>query len=180
MKKTLLKKASLALVLAGFASSVNALGIYGQLDLGYGSSSLENVGSKNMMVYRPTIGFNFGSNYIGLDWTNWGKKSRHSATSSATTKLDTIGFKYTYMLLDSLPIRPYVGARLNFTHLKMDTHTTGSTYNSKSGYRLGAGLFTGVEFSILPLLSIGVSGEWNKLYSDTNNYFFSGYVRINF
>lgn len=178
MKKTLLKKASIALIMAGFASSANA-GIYGQLDLGYGSSNLENVGSKNTVVYRPTLGISFGSNLIGVDWTDWGKKSTHSSTLSAKTKLETIGLKYTYMLLNTSPIKPYVGARLNFTHRKIDTATS-TTYNTKSGYRLGGGLFTGVEFKVLPLVSFGVGGEWNKLYSDTSNYFFSGYAKISF
>lgn len=174
MKKAQLKKIAVTLMMAGLVSSANA-GIYGQLDLGYGSSDLENVGKKNTAIYRPTIGVSFGSNFVGLDWTSWGKKSN----AYAKTKLETIGVKYTYMLLDFSPIKPYLGARLNFTHRKMDFHTA-DTYQYKSGYRMGAGLFTGVEFKVLPFVSFGVGGEWNKLYSDTNNYFFSGYAKIHF
>ncbi len=165
MKENILKTIGLATLLSTSINSANAL-IYGQLDLGYGSSQIEHFPKKNAFVARPTIGLSNANSYIGVDYSNWGSKN----FLGAEAKLHTYGLKYTYRF--ELPvIKPYVGARLNITSVKYNKRHTSDNH-------WGYGLLGGVEFKLLPLVSLGVGVEWNRLTSQTNNMFYSTFLKI--
>ncbi len=167
MKNNLLKTLGLATVLASSISTANAL-VYGQLDLGYGSSQIEHMPKKESFVARPTIGLSFGNSYIGVDYTHWGTKK----FLGLEAKTQTYGLKYTYRF-DLPVIKPYVGGRLNTTNVKYN-----STYTSDNHF--GYGVLGGVEFKLLPLVSLGAGVEWNKLTSQTNNVYYSTFIKVDF
>lgn len=183
MKKNLATKIILTAILGSASVSANAL-IFAQVDAGYGrfytNNDYEIVFDKkinNKFVPRITLGVNLDdSNRIGVDYTYWGGMSG-SKINPGNHKITphTVGLRYTYTLNTPI-VKPYVGVRFNYTHMKYNNVNI-----SNKGYA-GYGAMAGVEFKLLPLITFGLGLEYDKLttHFSGKTLFTSAFIRTEF
>ncbi|VEJ09965.1 opacity family porin [Actinobacillus delphinicola] len=178
---------------SGFPTDIPVMP-YAQIDLGAttlmqnGDDDLD-VSNKTVFSQRVTVGFDFQGDRLGLDFTNFGHYKWHDSLYDANAELKAdiygIGLSYSHAFMLNSTIRPYIGARIGYTHFKSKLTVS---YMSKEIARVdnsdnhaSIGAFAGVEFDATRNITFGIGTEYNQLWgNDTTDIAGKAFMRVYF
>ncbi len=177
---------------SGFPTDIPVMP-YAQIDLGatsfnfsdHFSDSDYNVSLPNKVAFgqRLTFGVDFQGDRIGLDFTNFGNVKYHNVSVSPTlivednegneydfdqidsvkVKAMGVGLSYIHAMILNSSVRPYIGARLGYTHLtekvRVGQFTDKAHKNSAS-----IGALAGVEVDVARNVTLGIGAEYDSLW----------------
>ena len=135
---------------------------------------------------RLTFGLDFQGDRIGFDFSNFGRvkykikledpQGNVLADHFGDIKVSSygLGLSYTHAMMLNSSVRPYIGARLGFTHVKT-TFTPGSNIPWSSGEYTNnhatIGALAGVEVDATRNLTFGLGAEYDQLWGNKLNAF---------
>ncbi|AWX13404.1 hypothetical protein CEP48_03840 [Mergibacter septicus] len=179
MKKLLIASLLTLSAIPAFASKGN---IYVQGDLGYSEVSTDreeingekiNLSNKSF-TQRLSVGYNFGNGFrVAGDFTNFanikGEVNILGINVDYTAKIKSFGISAFYDFANSTRFTPYLGTRLSYNHGSMNVSTNVIEVDvSKSS--TGFGVLGGIQTKLTNNLSINTGLEYNRLFSDVNQF----------
>ena len=194
-----MKKTLFALILSSLAFSATAAP-YVQADLGYSNIEIDTGEGYNWddssFAQRISVGYGFERFRVAADYTNFGKMklSERAGNTYAdlSVKFKSIGLSAFYDFKSDGAIAfgpanefiPYMGLRLshNKVDIDMDGYSAGYRVVSASGSdsNTGIGGMIGGQYFMTENFGVNVGVEYNRLFSDVNQYGAKVGVRYSF
>ncbi|VEJ09966.1 opacity family porin [Actinobacillus delphinicola] len=133
---------------------------------------------------RLTLGLDFQGDRIGFDFSNFGQvkykiklenpQGRVLADHFGDIKVNSYGFGLSYvhaMMLNST-VRPYIGARVGFTHVKTKFTPAENipwTSGEYTDNHATIGALAGVEVDVARNVTLGLGAEYDQLWGNKLN-----------
>ena len=145
----------------------------------------------NKMIFsrHVAVGADFTGNRIGLYFTNFGRYKwqvdKNLVDQQVILDINEFGLSYTHAIAIDSILKPYIGARIGYTHFKLrKTYSDiGGGYLAQSGEQnhVSMGTFGGLEATLSPNFTIGIGVEYGRLRgNDTTDLTTKAFTRTYF
>lgn len=196
MKKTLISSIFLLSLSTSqaFAQDLTS-GVYVQGDLGYSSLQLGEEdyytgNNKGSFDQRISLGYAVDSNStsgvsprIALDYTHFGNSTfSDDQYYDATLKIQSFGISAFADFKTDSGFTPYIGARLSANHatISAKAHSSNISYPEWTQFSVGIGVLGGLQYNFTPNVAVNLGVEYNRLFSDVNQFGSKIGLRYNF